>query len=286
MSTAIVTDTNSGIYEKQAAELGIHVVPMPVIIGEETYFEGVNITQEEFFDALLSNQKVMTSQPSPEDVTGTWDRVLEEYDDLVYIPMSSGLSGSCQTARILAEDYNGRVQVADNHRISLTMRHAIEDAQVMIKNGMNAAQVKNVLEQTAFDSVVFLGLETLTFLKRGGRITPAGAAIGSILNIKPLTVIRGEKLDKFATVRGTKACRKKEVEALAGEVEKMKARGLHVKVDTAGSFLHQEDAEAWREMVQEAFPDQNVRYNPLSLSISVHTGPDSYGCAASILYER
>ena len=286
MSTAIVTDTNSGIYEKQAAELGIYVVPMPVIIGEETYFEGVNITQEEFFDALLSNQQVMTSQPSPEDVTGTWDRVLEEYDDLVYIPMSSGLSGSCQTARILAEDYNGRVQVADNHRISLTMRHAIEDAQVMINSGMNAAQVKNVLEQTAFDSVVFLGLETLTFLKRGGRITPAGAAIGSILNIKPLTVIRGEKLDKFATVRGTKACRKKEVEALAGEVEKMKARGLHVKVDTAGSFLHQEDAEAWREMVQEAFPDQNVRYDPLSLSISVHTGPDSYGCAASILYER
>ena len=286
MSTAIVTDTNSGIYEKQAAELGIHVVPMPVIIGEETYFEGVNITQEEFFDALLGNQQVMTSQPSPEDVTGTWDRVLKEYDDLVYIPTSSGLSGSCQTARFLAEDYDGRVQVADNHRISLTMRHAIEDAQVMIKNGMNAAQVKNVLEQTAFDSVVFLGLETLTFLKRGGRITPAGAAIGSILNIKPLTVIRGEKLDKFATVRGTKACRKKEVEALAGEVEKMKARGLHVKVDTAGSFLHQEDAEAWREMVQEAFPDQNVRYDPLSLSISVHTGPDSYGCAASILYER
>lgn len=286
MSTAIVTDTNSGIYEKQAAELGIYVVPMPVIIGEETFFEGVNITQKEFFDALLSNQHVMTSQPSPEDVTGTWDKVLKEYDDLVYIPMSSGLSGSCQTARILAEDYEGRVQVADNHRISLTMCHAIEDAQAMIKNGMNAAQVKNILEQTAFDSVVFLGLETLTFLKRGGRITPAGAAIGSILNIKPLTVIRGEKLDKFATVRGTKACRKKEVEALAGEVEKMKARGLQVQVDTAGSFLHEEDAESWREMVQEAFPDQNVRYNPLSLSISVHTGPDSYGAAASIVYER
>ena len=286
MSTAIVTDTNSGIYEKQAAELGIYVVPMPVIIGEETFFEGVNITQKEFFDALLSNQHVMTSQPSPEDVTGIWDKVLKEYDDLVYIPMSSGLSGSCQTARILAEDYEGRVQVADNHRISLTMCHAIEDAQAMIKNGMNAAQVKNILEQTAFDSVVFLGLETLTFLKRGGRITPAGAAIGSILNIKPLTVIRGEKLDKFATVRGTKACRKKEVEALAGEVEKMKARGLQVQVDTAGSFLHEEDAESWREMVQEAFPDQNVRYNPLSLSISVHTGPDSYGAAASIVYER
>lgn len=286
MSTAIVTDTNSGIYEKQAAELGIYVVPMPVIIGEETFFEGVNITQKEFFDALLSNQHVMTSQPSPEDVTGIWDKVLKEYDDLVYIPMSSGLSGSCQTARILAEDYEGRVQVADNHRISLTMCHAIEDAQAMIKNGMNAAQVKNILEQTAFDSVVFLGLETLTFLKRGGRITPAGAAIGSILNIKPLTVIRGEKLDKFATVRGTKACRKKEVEALAGEVEKMKARGLQVQVDTAGSFLHEEDAESWREMVQEAFPDQNVRYNPLSLSISVHTGPDSYGAAASIVYAR
>lgn len=286
MSTAIVTDTNSGIYEKQAAELGIYVVPMPVIIGEETFFEGVNINQAEFFDALLSDQHVMTSQPSPEDVTGTWDRVLKEYDDLVYIPMSSGLSGSCQTARILAEDYNGRVQVADNHRISLTMRHSIEDAQVMLENGMNAAQIKNILEQTAYDSVVFLGLETLTFLKRGGRITPAGAAIGSILNIKPLTVIRGEKLDKFATVRGTKACRKKEVEALAAEVEKMEARGLKVKIDTAGSFMHQEDAEAWREMVQEAFPDQNVRYDPLSLSISVHTGPDSYGCAASILYER
>lgn len=286
MSTAIVTDTNSGIYEKQAAELGVYVVPMPVIIGEETFFEGVNINQKEFFDALLSNQPVMTSQPSPEDVTGIWDKVLKEYDDLVYIPMSSGLSGSCQTARILAEDYDGRVQVVDDHRISLTMRHAIEDARVMIKNGMNAAQVKNILEQTAYDSVVFLGLETLTFLKRGGRITPAGAAIGSILNIKPLTVIRGEKLDKFATVRGTKACRKKAVEALAAEVEKMKARGIHVQVDTAGSFLHEEDAEAWREMVQEAFPDQNVRYNPLSLSISVHTGPDSYGCAASIVYER
>lgn len=286
MSTAIVTDTNSGIYEKRAAELGIYVVPMPVIIGEETFFEGVSIDQKEFFDALLGNQPVMTSQPSPEDVTGIWDKVLKEYDDLVYIPMSSGLSGSCQTARILAEDYDGRVQVVDNHRISLTMLHSIEDAQVMVRNGMNAAQVRNILEQTAFDSVVFLGLETLTFLKRGGRITPAGAAIGSILNIKPLTVIRGEKLDKFATVRGTKACRKKAVEALAVEVEKMKARGIRVQVDTAGSFLHEEDAEAWREMVQEAFPDQSVRYNPLSLSISVHTGPDSYGCAASIIYER
>ena len=286
MKTAIVTDTNSGLSPAAAAEIGVHLIPMPFTIDGQLYFEGRDLTHSMFFDRMRQGARISTSQPAPFEITSLWDSLLETHDAVLHFPMSAGLSGSCQTARILAEDYNGRVQVADNHRISLTMRHAIEDAQVMIRSGMNAAQVKNVLEQTAFDSVVFLGLETLTFLKRGGRITPAGAAIGSILNIKPLTVIRGEKLDKFATVRGTKACRKKEVEALAGEVEKMKARGLHVKVDTAGSFLHQEDAEAWREMVQEAFPDQNVRYNPLSLSISVHTGPDSYGCAASILYER
>ena len=286
MSTAVVTDTNSGIYEAEGKELGIHVVPMPIVAGETTYYEGLTITHEEFFDLLRSGTTVRTSQPAPGSVTDVWDSVLKEYDDLVYIPMSSGLTGSVQTAKILAEDYNGRVQVADNHRISVTQRHSVMDALTMAESGMNAGQIKNILEQTAYESIVFIAVEDLSYLKRGGRITPAVAAIGSILNIKPLMVIRGEKLDQYATVRGTKHCRKRSVDALHEEAQKLKSKGFSIRIGAAGSFADPADGEAWADQIREAFPGEEVRYDPLSYSIACHTGPEAFGCGVSLVYER
>ena len=286
MSTAIVTDSNSGIYEAEGSKMGVFVVPMPIVVGEETYYEGKTIDHERFFSLLQSGTHVTTSQPALDDIIGLWDRVLKDYDDLVYIPMSSGLSGSMQTARILSQDYDGRVQVVDNHRISVTQRHSVMDALQMESDGMNAAQIRNLLEQTAYESVVFLGLETLEYLKRGGRITPAAAAIGSILNIKPLLIIKGEKLDQFAKARGTKHCKKREIEAMQEEVRKMKERGLKVRIGAAGSFLNPEDGMAWKAMAEETFPDEEVHYDPLSFSICCHTGPDSFGMGVSIKYER
>ena len=286
MKTAVVTDTNSGIYEAEGAKMGVFVVPMPIVVGEETFYEGKNIDHEMFFSMMERGVHISTSQPVPEDLMGIWDKVLKDYDDLVYIPMSSGLSGSMQTARILSQEYEGRVQVADNHRISVTQRHSVMDALAMAEDGMNAAQIRNVLEQTALDSTVFLGLETLEYLKRGGRITPAAAAIGSILNIKPLLIIKGEKLDQYATARGTKNCKKKELEAIRKEVEKMKERGLKIRIAAAGSFTKAEDQEEWKRFAEESFPGEEVHYDPLSLSICCHTGPDSFGMGVSLAYER
>ena len=186
MSTAILTDTNSGIYAEEAAKLGIFVIPTPIIIDGKTYFEGETISHGDFFQRLEEGASVHTSQPSPESVKKMWDQILADYDDLVYIPLSSGLSGSAQTARLLAGEYGGRVQVADNHRISVTMRQSVEDARAMVSRGLSAPEIRAELERMAFDSTIFLGVETLKYLKNGGRVTPAAAAVATILNIKPV----------------------------------------------------------------------------------------------------
>lgn len=285
MKTAIVTDTNSGIYEAEGRELGVFVVPMPIIAGDETYYEGLTITRERFFELLQSDMTVRTSQPAPGDVAALWDRVLEEYDELVYIPMSGGLSSSVRSAELLAEEYDGRVQVADNHRISVTMRHAVLDAIALAERGMSAAEIKKVLEKSAYDSTVFLGVESLHYLKRGGRISPAAATIGSILNIKPLLVIRGEKIEPFATVRGTKNCRKRELEEMYKTAQEYKARGEHIRIGLAGSFVREEDAEPWKQMAAEVFPGEEIRYDPLSYSVCCHTGPDAFGIGVSVRCE-
>ena len=215
MKTAVVTDTNSGITAELGKELGVYVVPMPVMIDGKTYYEGVNLTQEAFFQSLMSGGDITTSQPSPGDVMELWDSVLTEgYDELVYIPMSSGLSNSCASAIILAGDYEGRVQVADNHRISVTQYASILDALKLAKEGKNAFEIKKALEAAAYDASIYIAVDTLEFLKKGGRITPAAAAAGSVLNIKPILTIQGDRLDAFTKVRGTKRCRAKLIEAL------------------------------------------------------------------------
>lgn len=280
MKTAVVTDTNSGITAELGKELGIYVVPMPVMIDGKTYYEGVNLTQEAFFQSLMSGGDITTSQPSPGDVMELWDSVLTEgYDELVYIPMSSGLSNSCASAIILAGDYEGRVQVADNHRISVTQYASILDALKLAKEGKNAFEIKKALEAAAYDASIYIAVDTLEFLKKGGRITPAAAAAGSVLNIKPILTIQGDRLDAFTKVRGTKRCRAKLIEALKNDFkERLAGEDMSkIRVGTAGSFRNVEDARAWRQEVADAFPGFEVIYGNLGCSIATHTGPEARG---------
>ncbi len=280
MKTAVVTDTNSGITAELGKELGVYVVPMPVMIDGKTYYEGVNLTQEAFFQSLMSGGDITTSQPSPGDVMELWDSVLTEgYDELVYIPMSSGLSNSCASAIILAGDYEGRVQVADNHRISVTQYASILDALKLAKEGKNAFEIKKALEAAAYDASIYIAVDTLEFLKKGGRITPAAAAVGSVLNIKPILTIQGDRLDAFTKVRGTKRCRAKLIEALKNDFkERLAGEDMSkIRVGTAGSFRNVEDARAWRQEVADAFPGFEVIYGNLGCSIATHTGPEARG---------
>lgn len=280
MKTAVVTDTNSGITAELGKELGVYVVPMPVMIDGKTYYEGVNLTQEAFFQSLMSGGDITTSQPSPGDVMELWDSVLTEgYDELVYIPMSSGLSNSCASAIILAGDYEGRVQVADNHRISVTQYASILDALKLAKEGKNAFEIKKALEAAAYDASIYIAVDTLEFLKKGGRITLAAAAAGSVLNIKPILTIQGDRLDAFTKVRGTKRCRAKLIEALKNDFkERLAGEDMSkIRVGTAGSFRNVEDARAWRQEVADAFPGFEVIYGNLGCSIATHTGPEARG---------
>ena len=206
---AIVTDSNSGITQKMAKELGVYVLPMSFLINGKVVREDIDITQAEFFKELEDpNVSVSTSQPAPAEVTDLWDRVLRENDEIVYIPLSSGLSNSYQTARLLAENYDGKVQVVNNQRISVTMRQSVEDAQTLRDAGWNAEQIREKLEEDKFNSSIYIMVDTLKYLKRGGRITAAAALIGSVLHIKPVLQIQGEKLDAYAKARGTKQAKK------------------------------------------------------------------------------
>ncbi|MGN0350642.1 MAG: DegV family protein [Roseburia sp.] len=282
MATAVVTDSNSGIFEEEAKKMGIYVVSMPVIINDKTYYEGVDLTHEEFYQCLTECKKVSTSQPSLAEITEIWDRVLSEgYSELVYIPMSSGLSNSCQTAKMLANDYDGKVQVVDNHRISVTQRQSVEDAIKLVQKGYHAEEIKKILEETAYDSIIFVGVETLRYLKKGGRVTPAAAAMGELLNIKPILIIEGEKLDAFAKARGTKNAKKRLIEEMQKRAEKMKKDGAKIRVGVAGSFLIKEEDQEWMEMVQEAFKGEEIHYDPLTFSVGCHVGPGAFGMGIS-----
>lgn len=282
MNVAIVTDSNSGIFEEEGKILGVHVIPMPVILEGKTYYEGIDLTHEEFYQCLEEKREVFSSQPSPAEVLDMWDKLLlSEYDELVYIPMSSGLSGSCQTAQILAQDYEEKVQVVDNHRISVTQRQSVLDALMLKEKGCSAKEIKEALEQTAYESIVYVGVETLEYLKMGGRVTPAGAAMGTLLSIKPLLVIAGERLDAYAKVRGTKSCKKRllmEMKTIADEFHK---NSDEIYVGVAGSFGKKEEHQEWMEMVQEMFPWEDVKYDPLTFSISCHVGPGAFGMGIS-----
>lgn len=282
MNVAIVTDSNSGIFEEEGKILGVHVIPMPVILEGKTYYEGIDLTHEKFYQCLEEKREVFSSQPSPAEVLDMWDKLLlSEYDELVYIPMSSGLSGSCRTAQVLAQDYEEKVQVVDNHRISVTQRQSVLDALMLKEKGYSAKEIKKVLEQTAYESIIYVGVETLEYLKKGGRVTPAGAAMGTLLSIKPLLVISGEYLDAHAKVRGTKSCKKRLLNEMKTVADEFHANGDEIYVGVAGCFGRKEEHQEWVEMVNEVFPYEDVKYDPLTFSVSCHVGPGAFGMGIS-----
>lgn len=285
MKTAIMTDTNSGITQNIAEQLGIYVIHMPVIIDETTFYENDTITETEFFHALSSGRHITTSQPSPGDVMDLWNQIFAEgYDELVYIPMSSGLSNSCAAATGYSQDYNGKVEVIDNHRISVTMYESVLHARELSLNGASAKEIKTSLESDAYNSSIYITVNTLEYLKKGGRITPAAALIGTVLSIKPILTIQGEKLDSYAKTRGSmKKAEEKMILAVQSDLKKRFAHQdmskLHI--GAAGAGLTAEQQEEWLSLLRSKFPKADVFYNPLSASISVHTGPGAVGIGIS-----
>ena len=283
-NVAIVTDSNSGISQAEGKEFGIYVIPMPFLVDGKLYFEDVDMNKEQFYHFLENDADLSTSQPSPGDVMDLWDKLLKEYDEIVHIPMSSGLSASCSTAMGLARDYDGKVQVVDNQRISVTMQQAVMDAKHLAAAGKSAAQIKEILEKEALESSIYLMVDTLKYLKKGGRITPAAALLGSALNLKPILQIQGDKLDAYKKVRGVKAAKKNMLEAMKKDVE-----GRFSDYATKGQLkLHvayttdEETAKQWKEEVQNMFPDIAItRMDPLSFSVTCHTGPGVLAIAAS-----
>ena len=280
---AIMTDSNSGITQKEAEVLRIRVLPMPFLIDGETFFEEISLTQEQFYERLAQDVDISTSQPSPEDVTKAWEELLEENESIVYIPMSSGLSGSCQTAIMLADDYEGKVQVVDNQRISVTQRQSVLDAIELAKEGKTAVQIKEILEANKFESSIYIMRDTLKYLKKGGRITPAAAALGSALRLKPVLQIQGEKLDAFSIARTKKqgvskmlAAIEEDIKTRFGGLDNME--NIHMEV---AHTVNEEAALELVEMIKERFGVETVDMYPLSLSISCHIGAGSLAVACS-----
>lgn len=278
--TAIVTDSNSGITQEEAKQLGIYVLPMPFFIDGELFYEDISLTQEEFYQKLSEDADISTSQPSPGEVMDLWNKVLAEYEELVYVPMSSGLSKSYETAAVLSAEYEGKVQVVNNQRISVTMRQSILDALELANLGKTAIEIKAVLEKMKYESSIYITLETLKYLKKGGRITPAAAAIGTVLNLKPVLQIQGEKLDAYAKVRGKAAGRKTMLDAIKKDLEtrfsNIPMDKMHFAIAYTGNY---EEAMDWKQEVMENFPGVTLLINPLSLSVTCHIGAGSLALA-------
>ena len=275
---AIVTDSNSGITQAEAKALGIHVLPMPFMIDGETYYEEITLSQDEFYQKLAQNADISTSQPSPESIMQLWDGLLKEYDEVVHIPMSSGLSGSCQTASMLAQDYDGKVHVVNNQRISVTQKGSAYDAIELAKMGKSGSEIKDVLEADKFNSSIYIMIDTLYYLKKGGRITPAAAALGTLLRLKPVLQIQGEKLDAFAKARTVNQAKSIMINAIKSDIEK-RFGGISPENQMYLAIAHTQNEEAakeFKEEVQAQFPDYPiVAVDPLSLSVSCHIGPGS-----------
>lgn len=271
---AILTDSNSGISQEEAKEKGLYVLPTPFYIDDEIYYEGVDLTVEEFFKKQASGADMKTSMPVVGDLIDRWESLLEEYDEVVYIPLSSGLSGSCNTAMMMAEDYDGRVQVVNNQRISVTMKISVYDAKRLADEGKNAAEIKDILEKTKFDSTIYIMVDTLEYLKKGGRVTPAAAAIGSMLKIKPVLQIRGEKLDSFAKARTLKQAKQIMMDAIAKDMaeEWNDPTGENTIIAMAHT-QNEEEILKFREEVLQRWPNHDIFIDPLSLVVSTHIGP-------------
>ena len=271
---AILTDSNSGITQEEAEQAGIYVFPTPVYINDEVFYEGVDLTTDQFFARQAEGAEIKTSMPVVGDVIDKWESLLEDYDEVVYIPLSSGLSSSCETAIMLAEDYDGKVQVVNNQRISVTMKLSVYDAKRLADAGKSATEIKEILEAMKFESTIYIMVDTLEYLKKGGRITPAAAAIGSLLRIKPVLQIRGEKLDSFAKARTVKQAKQIMMDAIAKDMDEV----LHDSTgeNTIIAMAHtqnEEEIAKFKAEVEERFPGHDIFVDPLSLVVSSHIGP-------------
>ena len=279
---AILTDSNSGITQEESKKLGIFVEPMPFYIDGELYYEDIDLSQEEFYEKLTKGGEITTSMPITGNLMDSWENILKDYDQLVYIPMSSGLSSSCATAKMLAEDYEGRVVVVDNQRISVTQKLSALEAKKLADMGKSAQEICDALMENKSLSTIYITVDTLEYLKKGGRLTPAVAAIGSLLKIKPVLSIYGEKLDKYAMARTMKAAKQTMIDALKKDMKNV----LHTDNldDVIISIAHtnnQEAAEKFREELLTEFPGKDIWIDPLSLSVSCHIGPGALACTVT-----
>jgi DegV family protein with EDD domain len=277
---AITTDSNTGITQAEARELGIYVLPMPFTINGKTYFEDISLTQSAFYKYLAEDADISTSQPAVGDVLDFWNKILEEYDEIIHFPMSSGLSGTCSTAMMLAQDFDGRVYVVDNQHISVTQRHSIMDAQALIEKGYESAQIKQILERDRAQSSIYIMVDTLKYLKKGGRVTPAAAAIGTMFNIKPVLQIQGGKLDAFAKVRGLHQAKKLMLDTMVKDFETRIPGGIAGGGARIAIAHTQNDDEAmvFKQELLAVAPWADIIVEPLSLSVSCHTGPGVLAC--------
>ncbi|MBO4749822.1 MAG: DegV family protein [Lachnospiraceae bacterium] len=286
---AIVTDSNSGITTEDASRLGVYVIPMPFVIDDEHFYEGVNLTQDQFYEKQTAGAVISTSQPSPEEICKLWDKLLLEYDEILHIPMSSGLSGACQTAAMLAQDYEGKVFVVNNQRISVTLRQSVLDALILIEKGDDAKTIREKLEKDKFNSTIYIMLDTLEYLKKGGRITPAAAAIGTLLKIKPILQIQGEKLDAFSKARTLSQGKSVMLGALKNDIENRFGGVTPAPGNVWLKIAHTYNEEAALQLKEEMlamFPGYDLEIAPLPLSIACHVGPGTLGvgcCAKSFV---
>ena len=287
MKIAIATDTNSGITASEGEKLGVFVLAMPVNLEETIHYEGLDITSGQLYDAMRQHREVSTSQPSPGQLMELWDGILAKgYDEIAYIPMSSGLSGSCQSAALFARDYDGKVQVVDNHRISVTQRESVISALRLAEQGYDAGQIREFLEKHAYDASIYITVDSMEYLKKGGRVTPAAATLATVLNLKPVLTIQGDKLDAFAKVRGMKLAESKMIDALHQDrAERFRdVPESRLLIETAGTLENEALAESWRQQVQAEFPFAKVSYANLPCSIACHVGMNSV--AAVIMTEE
>ena len=270
---AIVTDSNSGITQEMGKTMGIHVIPMPFFIDGELFLEDITLTQEEFYKRLGEDSDISTSQPSPGEVMECWDELLKEYDEIVHIPMSSGLSSTCHAAQSLSQEYEGKVCVVDNQRISVTQKQSVEDAIVLRDAGKSASEIKEILEAEKLQASIYITVDTLKYLKKGGRVTPAAAALGTVLNLKPVLQIQGEKLDAFSKVRGWKAAKRTMLKAIEKDLNDRFADVREDMVLGMAYTCSKEEAQEWKQDIAEKFPEYEIVEGPLSLSVACHIGP-------------
>ena len=283
--TAIATDSNSGITQSKAKRKGVYVLPMSFQVNDKQYYEGIDLSQKDFYKLIADSKTVVsTTQPSPTELTDFWRKILKDHDEIVYIPMSSGLSSSCTTASFLAKDFGGRVHVVNNQRISVTQYQSVMDALNMAESGVSGKKIKQYLEAEKLESSIYIMVNTLKYLKKGGRITTAGALIANVMNLKPVLQIQGDKLDAYSRCRGIKAAKESMLDAMHKDFEgrfKKYVDNGEMSLMYSYSDMPNDEVDRWRKEIEASFPGFKVKGEPLSLSVGCHIGPGSLAIACS-----